>query len=340
MSTEADLNVYLCCTPLHVLLAGLESSRYHDSDSVFVIINDAPDLHCLARALLGTNRARFLMLPGAAHLSSSKSQVAMRRANTRQIRAQMSNLAPKRLFIFYDQSPEAQAILNFRFKLRPRVTWLEDGITTYSISAPFPNPIRNLVKNKLRYDLRWRGSKWLGQHPSIDEIGCFYPNLLRTNSNIQKARPIPRTINRRLALSFSSLYGGPRYMDPVGIILIPHSRSGPSVTNIFEFIDLSLGLCSQSGVRPLFKFHPRDTDYISTIAHRYPHLDIAEQKYPLELISLAESNISIVTGYRTSALHILAALRPQLNLRYYEWSVDPRSAKWVAFYQQLGIPSL
>lgn len=334
------MNLYLCCTPLHILLAALESTKHRDSESTYIIINDSPDLDELAVALLRSSESKFIMLPGAAHLSATDSQISLRQKNIRDIRNIAASLTPERLFIFYDQSAEAQALLNFKFPAQPKVIWLEDGITTYFVAKPFPNPIRNLIRNKIRYDLSWRGSKWLGKHPAIQEIACFYPNLLREDIDINKSRALPRSIDKKHIESFSKIYGIAKYKNPTGVIVVPHPCSGPTPSQVNDFIEASIRFCTLYGIDPILKFHPRDTTHIPMLKSIPINVGIAEQKYPTELTLLVEHNVQAVIGYRTSTLHVISAISPQIATYYYEPPGDPTSAKWVRFYDLLSIPPL
>jgi hypothetical protein len=281
-----------------------------------------------------------MMLPGTASHSNPVSVIAIQKQNAIKIRSTISRIPIDHVFIFFDQRAEAQAILNYHFQKKTSVTWLEDGITTYNVASPFPNPVRRLVKHKFRFDLAWKGSKWLGQHPMIEEICCFYPELLRNDLKRKKIRPLSRKLGEKYLIAFSKFYGPPKYSHETGVIVVPHPDSGLSRSQIDDFISESIAYFHSINTCPILKLHPRDEISASRITKSMPTTEIAQQNFPLELILFVENNVKAIAGYRTSTLHITSALHPHILTLYYESPYSMDSEKWISFFEKTSVQPL
>lgn len=338
------MNIFLCHTPLHLLLAALELPRHEQTRNFFFVVEDVPGIHELANALLSSSEVEFSMLPGtASHTSSTLSVIDTQKQNAVEIRKKLLAENIDRIFIFFDQRAEAQAILNHPFRKKPLVTWIEDGITTYSVALPFPRPLRRLIKHKIRFDLRWKGSKWLGQHPMIDEIHCFYPDLLRSDLKKIKSEALPRSLEDKYVSAFLDFYGHPKYHQKTGVVVLPHPDSGIPQSSITYFIAESVKFFQSIDAHTAIKIHPRDTFTPQIIGHLAPHTEIMQQNLPIELILYAERNIVAITGCRTSTLHVTSAIHPLLQSRYYEPEqiIQMNHPEiWIAFFAKVSVPPL
>ena len=338
------MNIFLCHTPLHLLLAALELPKHEQTHNFFFVMEDVPGIHELANALLSPSRVEFSMLPGtASHASPTPSTIDVQKQNAHNIKKKVIGHKIDRIFIFFDQRAEAQAILNHPFPNKPLITWLEDGVTTYNVASPFPRPFRRLIKHKMRFDLRWKGSKWLGQHPMIDEIRCFYPNLLRDDLKKMKVDVLPHRLDGKYVSAFLEFYGKEKFHRNTGVIILPHPDSGISPPSIAHFISESVRFFQSIAAEPTIKIHPRDAFTPQKIDQLAPHIRMMQQNFPMELIMFAEKNIGAITGFRTSALHVTAALHPFIKARYYEpdqVSSANRTDVWVDFFKEISVPPL
>jgi hypothetical protein len=333
------MNVFICHTPLHVLITALEMPKLEDTDTLLFVVEDVLGIHDLAKTMLTPSHTTItmVMLSGTALRSNSASAIAIQKQNSKKIRETISGLPIERIFIFFDQRAEAQAILNYCFQNKPSVIWLEDGITTYTIASPFPRPVRRLLKHKLRFDMAWKGSRWLGQHPMIDEIRCFYPDLLRNDLKKKKIEPLTRELDKRYLTAFSNFYGPPRHDQKTGIIVVPHPDGGLSSQQINDFISEAIAYLHSINALPILKFHPRDETTVSRIISFTHGIEIAEQNFPLELMLFVEKKVKIIIGYRTSALHVTSALLPSVLPLYYESPYATDSEKWITFFEKTSV---
>lgn len=334
------MNIFLCHTPLHLLIAMLEAPRHDNIEILYFIVEDAPNMHSLARSLLASEHAKFVMLPGTASNHFSSEAVLTQKENVKRIRLGISDLLPDSIFIYFDQRAEAQALLNHKFRAKPKVVWLEDGLTTYDVASPFPRHIRRLIKHKFRFDLHWKGSKWLGQHPAIDEVYSFYPDLVRADLRSMRVKPLLRTLDKIYVDRFKNIYGRPKYNFKVGIIVVPHPDSGPTKDQIEKFILEAIDKYLLTDIQPVLKFHPRDDISAAQFSRFKSNIPIAEKTFPLELIIFVEENVRSVVGYRTSALHVISALHESVRVIYYEPQDAKMAVEWKTFYKTLSIEPL
>lgn len=336
------MNIFLCHTPLHLIIAALELP-FSAAESHIFVVEDVPGMHALARALFDEGEISYHMLPGAAETNQVRPFIALQRENYSRIRSALPNLAPSHLFVFFDQRAEAQALLNFRYQSDPWVTLLEDGLSIYKVASPFDHPYRRLVWNKLRFDLSWKGSRWLGKHPRINEIACFFPEQLRDDL---KSRPI-RSLSRNLGPShlhrLRKLYGPPRFGPGCGIVAVPHPDYGLAGPAFDRFIGRCLDYFRRDAIKPIFKLHPRDTYSQDAILKLAPDAVFAPHHFPVELVMLGEPGIKALVGFRTSALHVASALNLSHEIFYYEptgMPDVPGQEVWREFYRGVCVPSL
>lgn len=331
---------FLCHTPLHVLIAALESQKLTGEKVTYFIVEDTPEIHSLAEAMLGSKEATFSMLPGTAFVSSGADATRLQKQNAENIKEAIDRIPPDRICIFFDQRAEAQALLNHKYKSTPNVVLLEDGISTYKVASPFPRPFRRLIKHKLRFDLSWKGSAWIGSHPSIDEVHCFFPEFLRPDMRVLKTAPLLRRLTQRYIENFSQIYGKRKYEEPIGAITVPHPDSVTDSESVEDFVRLSIAHCESARIKPVLKLHPRDNRSKNHLLDAGISIQTLDKNLPLELILFTEKSIKLVFGYRTSALHVIHALHRETSTLYYEPTCGPSSAKWHEFYEQLSIRRL
>lgn len=338
------MNIYLCHTPLHLLLAALELPEHMQTRNFLFVVEDVPGIHELASALFSSPRVELSMLPGtASNISRTSSVIDIQKRNAVTIKKVVSNTDIDQIFIFFDQRAEAQAILNHPLGKRTLVTWLEDGITTYSVASPFPHPLRRLIKHKIRFDLRWKGSKWLGEHPRIDQIRCFFPDLLRCNLRKMKADALSRSLEDSYLSGFLRFYGMPKYDRKTGIIVLPHPDCGLSRSGFDHFVSESVKFFRSIDAVPVIKRHPRDASPSQSLDQLPPCIKVMQQNLPVELVLFAEKNIEAITGCRTSTLHVASAIHPFIQARYYEpreLSSRKSSEDWGDFFEKVAVPSL
>lgn len=330
------MNIVLCHTPLHLLIAALEAPRLSEDETLYIVVEDAKGLHALASALLETRSASLLMLPGTATSADPREHVPILKGNALHIRRIIRTREPSHVYIFYDLRIEAQTLLNHTYQARPKVTLLEDGVYTYQVAQPFKRRFRSALKNKIRYGWRWRGARWVGQHPLISQVRSFYPSLLRDDLKPKSAGALERAIEKSRLDRFLNNYGTAVQDERSCVIVVPHPSSGLSTDQLSAFLDRSLSYCSEMNLQPLLKYHPRDPTMELLHPHKSIDVLVAEKSLPIELLLYREKHIHSIIGYRTSAIHVTAALHRDVQVLYYEHPGSDAVDSWIDFFDEIG----
>ncbi|WP_424681506.1 hypothetical protein [Frateuria sp. YIM B11624] len=332
------MKIYLCHTPLHVLLSALSKPGEDRENSLFAVVEDTPGLHHIAREFLQPVGGEFLMLPGTASTRSPREALKLQKANASTVRRSISGLPLTAAAVFYDLRAEAQALLNYALKPSTFVSCVEDGLLLYKVARPFSRSLTRRWRNKVRFGMKWKESRFIGRHPAIDEFCCLYPDMLRSDLRSKPYQQLPHVLGDRFQERFRALYGNPRYDEPFGIIVLPHPETGISRLDLHRFVELSSSRCVSRGVEPVFKVHPRDVITRELLINAYPGSRFISQEYPVELVLYAEPQAQLITGVRTSALHVTKALHQGVECFYYEPDrTDSATTEWRAFFKHLGI---
>jgi hypothetical protein len=151
---------------------------------------------------------------------------------------------------------------------------------------------------------------------------------------------LPRCLGENYVSSFRNFYGSPKFNEETGIIVVPHHDSGVSEGNIDAFISKSIVHMRSMGAHPVLKFHPRDKLTIARITKERCDVDIAQQFLPIELLLIAEKCVTVITGYRTSALHVTSAILPTVSTFYYEPEGKAECKKWADFFISASVRRL
>lgn len=336
------MDVFLCHTPLHVLIAALVAfdRTVEAHGRLFFVVEDTPGLHRLAQTLLRGPSSSFSLLPGTASTTDSKTWRALQNVNARTVSRTLNGKMVEHAYIFFDQRAEGQALLRAHFGRQATICLLEDGISSYTVASPFSHPILRLMRNKLRHSIHWKGSKWLGEHPAISEVGCFYPNHLRPGLKKLSSRALPTAIEEGIVDAFAATYGGRQYLEPFGAIVVPHPHSGISREERARFIERAVAFCTQRSVKPLLKLHPRDSETALPESIDNAKTLVAGKGLPIELLLYVEPCARFVVGSRTSTLHVTKALHPELGVYFYEPPEARNSSEWRRFYADLSIEAL
>jgi len=332
------LKLYLCHTPLHVLLSALSRPGEGQEGSFFVVVEDTPGLHRIAREFLQPADGEFLMLPGTASTKSAKEALELQKSNASAVRRSISGLPVAAAAVFYDLRAEAQALLNYALEASAYVSCIEDGVLLYNVARPFSRSLTRRWKNKLRFGMKWKEARFIGRHPAIDEFCCLYPSMLRSDLRSKPYRELPHMLESSFRERFLALYGNPRYDEPFGVVVLPHPEADVSRNDLHRFIELSNSHCQSRGIEPIFKLHPRDVTTREILSNTHPGARFVSQEYPVELVLYAEPHARLITGVRTSALHVTRALHRNVECFYYEpGTADSAAREWRSFFTRIGV---
>lgn len=243
-------------------------------------------------------------------------------------------------YIFNDIRPEAQFSLS-RLKKNKNTSinsiLLEDGVAIYNPGGFSEWNFIQKIKYKIISGLNWIPIKRIGMHPSISEIICFYPQVLRDDLIEKKSSQIPRYIPEKIIDSFKKI--SPILEKNTTIIALPLLEEHNRKEGI-KFIERAIKFCESKNTIPFFKTHPRDRESIKILENLSCKGRILPNHLPLELIILANEDIDSIIGSRTSALHISRFFFPQKDIYYMESKDDDKSVAWEDFFRKIGIKNI
>lgn len=327
------MNIFICHTPLHLITAHIVKNLNPNNENLFIVIEDVKNIHALAKSILYDKHSKLLLLPGSS--SYNKSHRVTQISNSKIILKNILSKTPENIFISHDQRIESQVLLNSKNTFSSKFVLLEDGINTYFVAAPAKAPLATFLNRKLRYSMKWKGSKWVGDHPKISEVWSFYPTQLRQQLKNKSLRTLPHCLSEELKYKFETFYKTPAFTEPVGVIATPHPNAGLSKKDIKNLVNAAIKMHTSRGLETVFKTHPRDThdnSFICSITGEYRTLP---SELPLELLAACEPIMSI-TSYRSSISHVLTALHPFIENFFFEPKNSHKDTKWQKFYTHIG----
>jgi hypothetical protein len=334
------VELFLCHTPLHVLISLLVAAAGPRTPRTFAVVEDSAGLHQLARLLVQADSGQLHLLPGVATATNLLSRTRIQRNNAKILRSLYADTA-ETVHLFHDLRAESQSLLNTpSISKRTRFILLEDGIALYEPRGLLVGGWVSVLKRKLAFGMTWKHARELGLHPALSEIRCFYPHLLRTNLRHKPSDALPISLHLLLdnatlaALRPTTMSAGAR-----AVIAVPHSRS-VSPAYFQSFLEASTRHCEKMNLNPLFKLHPNDTEGLALLQQQTKTPELIPQELPLELALIAMDDVTSFVGARTSALHIVKKLCPQVSCLFFESADTEVGRKWLRFFEQAGIPAM
>lgn len=334
------MELFLCHTPLHVLISLLVAATEPRTPRTFVVVEDSAGLHQLARLLVRADIGQLHLLPGVANGSNLLSQTRIQRNNAKMLRSLYAYTA-ETVHLFHDLRAESQAMLNTSsVSQRPRFVLLEDGIALYEPRGLLVGGWVSVLKRKLAFGMDWKHARELGLHPALSEIRCFYPHLLRANLRHKPSDALPTALHQLVdRATLQTLRPTTTSAGSRAVVAVPHSRA-VSPAYFQGFLAASLAHCEKLDVTPLFKLHPNDTQGVGLLQQRVKAPEFIPQGLPLELALMAMDDATSFMGARTSALHVVRKLCPQVSCLFYESPDTEVGQRWLTFFEQVGIPAM
>ncbi|SDX87581.1 hypothetical protein SAMN05421547_101561 [Delftia lacustris] len=330
------MNLFLCHTPLHLLISMMVAYRKNDpQNTIFVVVEDSRGLHSLAVQLLRDGMGRLVMLPGSATAEGRLQRTLIMRSNARFLCREFGQVV-RSVYLFHDLRPEPQSLLNMkRFKkISADFIMLEDGIALYRPGGVIPWSLLGVLKHKFAAGPHWMKFDELGLHPSISRICCFYPDLLRENlrplpvDTLPKDRVFIEDVRLQMPLEF--------YGKKITLIAVPYADS---VSSKFmrNFLDPIVEYCRKNETSPIFKIHPRDKNGAEILTDFWGDPLFMPQHLPAEMILFSGLNIHSIIGSRTSTLHIAKFLFPEICVFHYDEMLDEDGRVWIEFLDHVGV---
>ena len=327
------MNLFVCHTPLHVLISLLVARECHHFPSVFVIVEDSVDLHGLANKIIRKDFGEIHFLPGLATYRNGVHRALMMRSNVKYLLAQFGS-ALAELYLFNDLRAETQALLNSCMNHdAARCVLLEDGVGFYEPGGRLQWGVLAILKQRFAAGGGWMKGDELGFHPGISEIRSFYPELLKPHLKKKAGRPLPVNVE---ALDLAGAISIPKLKDSSAIVVVPHTAF-LTQDYIARFINAVLAYCGRHGIEPIFKLHPSDRSGVAVLAKFLDDPAMLPQQLPMEMVVLGASRLHSVIGARTSSMHIIKRIYPETRVAYFEEKSDLAYDAWSSFLEKTGV---
>lgn len=329
--------VFVCYTPLHILLAAITLQQMEKTAGiVFIIIEESTGLSRFARSFL-KSEYRIISLPGRANVANRMSRTIVQRTNMFRIRSIINSL-PCTCFIFNDMLPESQALLNMNAATNNGIEFImvEDGVALYAPRGVVANRAIDRFLHKLAFGLEWRHSSTFGHHDNLSEIWCLYPEALCDDLKAKPCKPlgrqVPQWVHDFAEQSFSHM------PEEATIIALPYI--GHSIDILDRYLTRAVEFARRYKSEILFKSHPLDGHNTEILKKYVENPIVIPNTLPIELLMMRPGGKYNFIGSRTSALHVTNALAPDVRCYYFENGSDPVADNWIAFFTQLGIPGI
>lgn len=340
---DRKMCVFICHTPLHVLISSVIASAELLGDAItFIVIEDSDRLFEFAVEIGLEEVGSVVRLAGSGVIRNKIKYTIAQRRNVSLIRKRYSGLA-KRVYVFNDLRPEAQVFLNDRrlAKSGCEFVLVEDGMALYPPAGKLVDGLLAVAKRKVFFGWRWQHASFIGLHPSLSEVRSFYPSLLRKDLCHLKSRELPvqvlRCVSSNSRVVITNNTGNSRYstQSPSAIIAIPFGFQ--RVEECRLFLSKSLELCKFLGFKPYLKPHPRDKDYLVSFKDLLCGFDVLSQSYPLEVLVGLLPDVRAIIGCRTSSLYICRLLYSDVGVYFCSNPSRLDDNYWVDFYRQVGV---
>ncbi|MDI3515239.1 MAG: hypothetical protein PWP40_2468 [Rhodocyclaceae bacterium] len=321
--------VFCCQTPLHFLLTICLSRLWDGQKSAIWVTESTVDVRLIEQCqrIAGF---QLICLPGGATINNKIVRTLTRSVNLLRLRLRNRQFANRSLVIFNDLAPETQYLIT-SFRARGEEVFLgEDGVATYATGGLIPTGLLSRILGKLLYGTWWPPSQKMGLNNKVSAIFASYPKLIR--DEVKKGKTVlqlPHIQNDDLDDRFDI-----NLKDHlVCIFPLTSSITGNALTRFVSFL-------AKTPKNLAIKLHPRE----GNTGRRHIETLLAQTRYriipgetPIEAICFKSRKLKEVVGYRSSALHLLKFLRPDLDVKYIELTIDDKTAQWRSFFEQTGV---
>ncbi|MBC3465570.1 polysialyltransferase family glycosyltransferase [Pseudomonas sp. RW10S2] len=327
------IRIVVCQTPLHFFLC-LTLLPPSDAQTILVFVEESDVNERLVTAIQALHRASLIRLPGNRNHSSKHARFLQKYRNVRQLKRDPRIAGADELLIFNDTTPEGQYLMDVVARRNGRIALGEDGVATYALGGVIPSGRLNRWLGKLLFGLWWAPGERIGTSARIGHVHASFPHRLRNDVAVGRTLtslvPIVRDDlpDALQDLAFEFAQGASLCLVPlIASVGIEHARRFVMAMNA-------------DGVPLVIKFHPRESE--ENMGHLLSAVDavnasIAPSSMPAEMLYALTENCPTVIGFRSSALHIIAALYPRARVRYYEFSARDEGGQWLSFYDSLGL---
>lgn len=326
--------IFLCHTPLHIIISCLVASADNTIEqSLFVVVNDSKNLIDIAENFEKHLGFHFLPFKGGADATTCFQATLYQQYNVKILKKIAKNIP--NIYIFHDLRPESQALLNNRStSVNQKFVMLEDGVALYPTKGILPSSLLSILKRKLAFGFNWKHAEELGLHPEINEIRCFFPHLIQENLTKKYVTHLPILLTPKLCsvlgihsdlINSSSL-----------IALVPHSSFIP-INDLNIFIATCQNYALAKKLSLIFKLHPRDYEGQELIKSKIPGAVFLPNEFAFESFLMKNDRPAAIIGFRTSSIHILKALFPDIECFFFEMDDTTESLIWNEFLVSAGI---
>lgn len=290
-------NAFIAFTPYHVFLSSiLALDEARGEENRLLIMSDFADAGRFADTLKGWSESPFsevLTLPGA----FGARQKLLRQVRYRQNIARVARLFRKqqvsRVFVGNDQRPEAQAALHVLRRYRPRVIFVEDGLSAYHSARR--RPVHPIVSTFARaaFGRHWEDVGVLGTSRWIDEVRALHPEMLRPELVVKPAKRVSPEAACTVAIQRLSR----AYLDACGVrvdmlgrldtlVSVVHSDVAHALPGYRDTIERVVESLLEGGARIGVKYHPREykEDFLALDRHG---VTLLPRGFPVEMVFTA-----------------------------------------------------
>lgn len=331
MSRYSGDVLFICQTSLHFLLVpGL--SRLWDGEKSVVWVSETDVDARLVEKIRHLSDCRFVPLAGGARVPTKILRMLTRSFNVLRLRILQRRFGGGSLVVFNDLSPETQYLIHLFYRRGGKVFLGEDGVATYPTGGLVPAGIASKVLGKFLYGPWWAPKLKIGLNNKVSAVFASYPALIR--GEVQQGKEI---IQLPL-LEFDDLDSSfDLCVQDYLLCVMPLVSSVPS-EELTRFISVLKGGWNKLAI----KFHPRESEkgrgQVEALLGGNSYCFIPKET-PIEAICIRSIGLKEVVGYRSSALHLLKFLRPDLKVMYMGGSEGQREKVWSSFYKEVGVLS-
>ncbi|SFP76484.1 hypothetical protein SAMN05216229_105206 [Geopseudomonas sagittaria] len=327
--------VVVCQTALHFLLASVLLAG-RSGEKIFVWVEESDIDEVFVEEIVAASEARIIRLRGAAKLSGKILRTLRKMLNVRGLRKERVLGGCSELIVFNDLMPETQCLINAVGLSSGKVCLGEDGVALYEIGGRVHVNVASRLAGKFLYGYWWEPKERIGEHKGIKTIYAAMPGLIRASvSEARDVHNLPAVDPGFFSSVLHKSYPEFSCIDNSVLCVLPLS----SIVKPGNIIRLLEALGKQGKIL-IIKFHPRESEQnISEILKdiRSSSYVCAPKNIPAELLCMGRHPPSMVVGYKSSALHIIKSLMPDICLRYYEPLMEEGAIGWRDFYNKNGI---
>lgn len=330
-SKQFSGDVLFCCqTPLHFLLTLALSPLWNGKITILWIAECAIDQR-LIEQVKHTSNPRLLTLPGGSQHKNKLSRMMTRSLNIVKLRLYDLKRSSNSLVIFNDTTPETQYLINSFHSHGAQVFLGEDGVATYSTGGVVPTSTLSKIFGKILYGAWWSPQSKIGLNRMVSTLFASYPKLIRSDVREgKKVLQLPPLVGADLGLTLDL-----KIQNHL-VFLMPLLSSTSN-----DILDAFIAALRATNESIAIKFHPREDlsgrKHIKSLLGSIKY-HIIPQELPIEPICLTSRGPKGVIGHRTSALHLLKFLRPDLKVAYIEPRKDNKGSEWRTFFKQVEVP--